>query len=249
MFLMDRTTSSEAPQAFPPTRWSVVLAAKQPESPESAVALETLCRSYWYPLYAFVRRRGCAPHDAEDLVQEFFRRLLEKRWLAPVAPEKGRLRTFLIVAMKRLMAQEWRRASAQRRGSGQPPLPLDTQSAESRYAIEETAQFAEEAVFDREWALTVIDLSLNRLREEFAAAGNPDRFEALKGCLTAARGTIDYASVAERLGTDEVTARVAVHRFRKRFREVFRNQILQTLPDGSDLDAEIRHLAAALAQG
>jgi DNA-directed RNA polymerase specialized sigma24 family protein len=174
--------------------------------------------------------------------------LLEKHWLDRVVPEKGRLRTFLIVAMKKFMAKEWRHASAQRRGGGRSPLSLDTRFAESRYAADTTAKLAEEAVFDREWAITLIDLSLNRLCAEFAAAGNPGGFETLKGCLMAARGAIDYAAIAERLGTNEGAARVAVHRFRKRFREVYRDEILQTLPDRSDLDGEMRHLAAALAQ-
>ena len=200
------------------------------------------------PFYAFVRRSGYSPPDAEDLVQGFFSRLLEKHWLDSVSAEKGRLRTFLIVAMKKFMANEWRRASAQRRGGGTSALSLDTEFAESRYAADATPKLSGEAVLDREWALTLIDLSLNRLRAEFAATGNPGGFDALKGCLMAARGAIDYAAVAERLGTNEGAARVAVHRFRKRFREVYRDEILQTLPDGGDLDAEMRHLAAALAQ-
>lgn len=246
--MRDSTSSSEAPRTFPGTRWSVVLAARQQPSPASAAALETICRSYWHPLYAFVRRSGYSPHDAEDLVQGFFCRLLEKHWLDAADRAKGRLRTFLVVAIKRFMGREWRRASAQRRGGGQSPVSLDTTFAETRYAAEPAARLSAEAVFDREWALTLLDLTLERLRTECVAAGKPGDFEALKGCLMAARGAIDYAAVAEQLGTSEGAARVAVHRLRKRFREAYREEISQTLPDGADLDAEMRHLAAALAQ-
>jgi len=228
-------SSTEAPQSFPHTRWSVVLAAKQRPSPESAAALDALCRAYWFPLYAYVRRCGQSPHDAQDLTQEFFCRLLEKRWLDSADREKGRLRTFLMVALKHFMAKEWRRASAQRRGGGQPHLPLDTAFAESRYAADTSAALAADEVFDRQWALTLLALTVDRLRAEFAAAGKPEDFETLKGCLVAGRGGIDYAALAERLGISEGAARVAVHRLRKRFREVYREEIAQTLADGTDV--------------
>ena len=128
--------SSGSPGVFPRTRWSVVLAARQQASPESAVALESICRAYWYPLYAYVRRSGYSPHDAQDLTQEFFWRVLEKRWLESADPDKGKLRTFLVVALKRFLAKEWRRESAQRRGGGQTPVPFDTAFAESRLAAD-----------------------------------------------------------------------------------------------------------------
>src|SRR5271169_4149136 len=134
--MSSQVSDSDAPRVFPNTRWSVVLAATQQPSPESAAALEALCRAYWYPLYAYVRRSGQAPHDAQDLTQEFFRRLLEKRWLDSVDREKGKLRTFLIVALKGFMSKEWRRASAQRRGGGQTHVQFDTAFAESRYAAD-----------------------------------------------------------------------------------------------------------------
>jgi len=181
------------------------------------------------------------------MTQEFFRQLLEKHWLDAADRDKGRLRTFLVVAMKKLLAKEWRRASARRRGGGRSHVSLDTAFAESRYAAAPTAMLPAEAVFDREWALTLLDLTLERLRAEFAAAGKPGDFEALKGSLMSARGAIDYAEVAEKLGTSQGAARVAVHRLRKRFREVYRDEISQTLANGTDLDAEMRHLAAALA--
>jgi len=237
----------EAPRHFPNTRWSVVMAARQRPSPESAAALEAICRAYWYPLYAYIRRYGHSPHDAQDLTQEFFCRLLEKRWLDAADRDKGKLRTFLIVALKKFMSKEWRRASAQRRSSGHAHLQFDTVFAESRYAAD-SHSLAPDETFDQQWALTLLDLTMNRLRVEFAAADKLDAFEVLKSCLTAERGTIDYAAVANRLGVADGAARVTVHRLRKRFREIYREELSQTLADDADLDAEMRHLAAALAR-
>ena len=234
------------PRIFPNTRWSVVLAARQRSSPESAAALETICRAYWYPLYAYVRRCGQSPHDAQDLTQGFFCRLLEKNWLDSADREKGKLRTFLIVALKNFMGKEWRRASAQRRGGGQAQVQFDTVFAESRYASDSHA-LAPDEIFDQQWALMLLDLAVNRLRTEFSAAAKPGDFEVLKGSLLAGRGMIDYAATAKQLGVNDGAARVAVHRLRKRFREIYREEILQTLADGADVDAELRHLAAALA--
>jgi RNA polymerase sigma-70 factor (ECF subfamily) len=241
------TSSSEAPRIFPQTRWSVVLAATRTSSPESAAALEAICHAYWYPLYAYVRRCGQSPHDAQDLTQEFFRRLLEKRWLDSADRDKGRLRSFLIVAVKRFMSNERDRASAQRRGGGQAHAHFDTAFAEGRFAADSRSLAPDEA-FDRQWALTLLDLTVERLRSEFAAANKPDDFEALKSCLMAAHGAIDYAAMAKRLNVNEGAARVAVHRLRKRFREIYREEISQTLAEGADLDAELRHLAAALTR-
>ncbi len=238
-------SSSDAPRVFPPTRWSVVLAATQPGSADSAEALEAICRAYWHPLFAYVRRCGHSPEDAQDTTQEFFRRLLEKRWLDNADREKGRLRTFLIVALKHFMANESRRACAQKRGGGEAHVPLDTAFAESRGAAD--PNLSAEEVFDRQWALTLLDLTLQKLRAEFAAAGRTGDFDTLKGCLTAGHGAIDYSAIAQQLGLNAGAARVAVHRLRKRFRELYREEISQTLAEGADLEGELRHLAAALA--
>ena len=239
--------TSAGPQAFPPTRWSVVLAAQRPHSPESAAALEAICGAYWYPLYAYARRAGQSPPDAQDLTQEFFCRLIERRWLEAADREKGKLRTFLMVALKRFMSKEWRRASAARRGGGQPQVPLDTVFAESRYAADSHA-LAPDETFDQQWALTLLDLTVKRLQDEFAAAGKPGDFDLIKGCLMAERGSIDYAALAQGLGATAGAARVAVHRLRQRFRALYREEISQTLAEGADLEAEMRHLAAALAR-
>jgi len=246
---MSSTPTSDVPQGvFPPTRWSVVLAAARQSSPDSASALEELCRAYWFPLYAYVRRCGQSAHDAEDLTQEFFSRLLQKHWLAAADPQKGRLRTFLIVALKKFMANEWRRASAQRRGGGQLGIPIDTAFAESRFVASPPGALPAEEAFDQQWALTLLDLAVNRLHADFSASGKPGDFAALKDTLMAPHGAIDYGAVAVRLGVSLGAARVAVHRLRKRFREIFREEISQTLAEGEDVEAEMRHLASALAR-
>ncbi|HXJ73204.1 MAG TPA: sigma-70 family RNA polymerase sigma factor, partial [Candidatus Dormibacteraeota bacterium] len=172
------TSSSPGPGLFPHTRWSLVLSATRGDAAESAPALETICRTYWQPLYAYARRCGQSPHDAQDLTQEFFRHLLEKRWLDAADPDKGRLRTFLIVMLKHFMSKEWRRASAQRRGGGQAHVLLDTALAESRYAADPGHMLAPDETFDRQWALTLLDLAVERLRQEFVALGKPGDFEA-----------------------------------------------------------------------
>ena len=241
-------TSSVWPQAFPHTRWSLVLAARQQPSPQSAAALEAVCRAYWYPHYAYVRRCGQSPPDAQDLTQEFFRLLLENRWLENADRSKGRLRTFLVTALKRFMIKEWRRNSAQKRGGGKFQVPIDTAFAESRYAADPAAHSAADEVYDRQWALTLLELTLERLRAEFKTAGKAGELGVLKDFLTVSHAAIDYGTAAARLGVSEGAARVAVHRLRKRFREVYREEIAQTLPDKADLDAEMRHLAKALAQ-
>ena len=244
----DQWPSRAEARVFPHTRWSVVLAATQQPSPEADAALETICRAYWYPLYGFVRRSGQSPQDAQDLTQEFFRHLLERRWLKAADREKGRLRTFLVTALKHFMAKEWRRASARKRGGGQSQVPIDTAFAESRFAAETATELPAEAEFDRQWALTLLDLTVQRLEIEFAAAGKSGDFAVLKSCLVAAHAAIDYRSVAARLGVSEGAARVAMHRMRKRFRELYREEIAQTLPDGAELDAELRYLAEILAR-
>ena len=250
--LNDLTGNQSNPSTTPPgdifatTRWSVVLATRL-STPEASAALESICRDYWYPLYAYVRRCGKSPHDAQDLTQEFFCRLLEKRWLDSADREKGRLRTFMIITLKRFMSNEWHRASAQRRGGGRSHAPIDTAFAESRFATDNQS-LAPEETFDRQWALTLIQLTADRLREEFAAAGKPGDYNTLKHFLLANRGSIDYPTLAAQLDVNESAARVAVHRLRKRFRQIYREEISQTLAEGEDLEAELRHLAAILAR-
>jgi RNA polymerase sigma-70 factor (ECF subfamily) len=227
---------------FVTTRWSVVLAAKHQDSQQ---AMETLCRAYWYPLYAYVRRDGHSPHDAQDLTQEFFARLVEKDWLRAAGPEQGRFRTFLLVAMKRFLINEWHKSTSQKRGGHITHVPLDAEDAERRFASE--PDLAPDAMFERRWAMTLLEQTLSSLEAEFAAASKAGDFQALKHCLTLDRGSISYPELAAKTGCSEGAARVAVHRLRKRFRELFRASIAATLAEGEDVDMEMKHVVAVLS--
>jgi RNA polymerase sigma-70 factor (ECF subfamily) len=240
-------TPGGRPSLFVTTRWSVVLAAQDKSSADSAAALETLCRAYWYPLYAYVRGSGHAPADAQDLTQEFFARLLGRDWLRGVLPERGRFRTFLMVAIKRFLANEWHRGARLKRGGGRAALPLDTAQAEHRFATE--PPLAPDELYERRWAMTLLDESLARLEAEFRQLGKQQEFDCLKEWLVAERGSIPYAQIAANLATTEGAARVAVHRLRKRFRESFRQTIAETVDATGDVDAEVRHLVGVLSRG
>jgi len=239
----NHSTAAPAP-LFATTRWSVVLAAKHENEPESKQAMETLCRGYWYPLYAYVRRDGHTAHDAQDLTQEFFARLLEKDWLRAAGPEHGRFRTFLLVAMKRFLINEWYKNAAVKRGGHITHVPLDAEDAERRFASE--PELAPDAMFERRWAMTLLEQTLVALEAEFTAGGKADDFQALKHCLTLDRGSIAYAELAAKTGSSEGAARVAVHRLRKRFRELFRENIAATLAEGEDVETEMRHIVTVL---
>jgi len=234
-------------RVFLTTQWSVVLAAQRGTEVTAANAMETLCRHYWYPLYAYVRLRGHAPHDAQDLTQGFFCRLLEKQWLDSADREKGKLRSFLIAALKNYLANEWRRSATQRRGGEREIVQIDPAVAENRFAVTPAPSITADAAYDREWALMLLDRTIERLRAGFAATGRAEDFDALKDCLMAERGAIDYEAIASRLDATAGAARVAVHRLRKQFREVFREEVARTLAADGDIEEEMRHLAASLA--
>lgn len=193
---------------FVTTHWSVVLSAREEGSARSAEALEALCRTYWYPLYVFVRRQGRSPHDAQDLTQEFFARLLEKHYLDAVDQQRGRFRTFLLVALKRFLANEWDKARAQKRGGGQQPISLDTELTEQRYTGEGSANLSADRIYERRWALTLVDPAIQHLREDYASQDKEMEFEHLKLCLTANRGEITYSNLASILAMSEGAARV-----------------------------------------
>ena len=233
-------------QLFVTTRWSVVLAAQDKLSPDSAAALESLCRTYWYPLYVYVRGCGHAPEDAQDLTQEFFARFLGKDWLRVVLPEKGRFRTFLLVTLKRFLANEWARASRKKRGGGTKAIPLDAVAAECRYAREPS--LGPDELYERQWAMTLLDQSLDCLNIEYESANRGRDFEVMKEWLAAGRGEIPYAAIAEKLSVNEGAARVAVHRLRKRFRHVFREKVAETVAAAGDVDVEMRYLALVLSK-
>ncbi len=229
---------------FHTTHWSVVLHARG-DSSGAHVALARLCELYWYPLYAFVRRQGHGPHDAQDLTQEFFARLLAKDWLAGVVPERGRFRAWLLVAMKHFLANEWDRQRAEKRGGKTSLVSLDDDRAEARYRSEAMVSETAEHLYDRQWALTLLDRVLGTLRSEFATAEKAAQFDAFKGALTGDR--TPYAEIAARLGTSEGAVKVAVHRLRERYRTLIRAEIAQTVATAEEIDAEMRHLLTALS--
>lgn len=244
------TSAGESPRPqnyFATTHWTVVMAAGASHTTGARAALDELCELYWYPLYAYVRRRGSSPEDAEDLTQEFFRTLLEKEYLKAADREKGRFRTFLLVALQRFLANDWDRARAQKRGGRLEHVSLDTSSAETQYQVEAASEISPERIYDRRWAFALLGRTMARLRAEFVASGKQDEFEQIKECLTADRGALDYGALAKRTRQSEGTLRVGIHRLRTRFREIFREEVAQTVATPTEIDAEMRHLMAALA--
>ena len=229
---------------FHTTRWSVVVCAQTAAPDEADSSLESLCRQYWPPLYAYVRGRGHPPHDAQDLTQEFFARLLERNWLAPADRNQGKLRSFLLTAMKRFLANEWDRSQAAKRGSRHDITSMDTMEGEQLLAS--VAALPEEPAFDRSWALTVLRSTLHRLRAEYEQAGRLREYERIKPSLTSLRGEIDYDALAADLRVVPASARSLVHRLRKRFREYFREEVAGTVAASEEIEAEMRALAAAL---
>jgi DNA-directed RNA polymerase specialized sigma24 family protein len=230
---------------FATTHWTVVLAAGRRSTPQSNRALEELCRNYWYPLYAYVRRHGHSKEDAEDLTQGFFASFLKRNYLEGVSSEKGRFRAFLLGSLKHFLANEHDRAGRQKRGGGVAPLSLDWQDADTRYQIDPADRLAPDKLYDRAWAVTLLEQVIARLRAECAAEGRAALFDQLKPFLMVGKSDIPYADAAARLGLNEGAARVAVHRLRKRYRELLRAEIAQTLTDPADLDEEMRALFQA----
>ena len=226
------------------THWSVVLSAQDKDSPAAYQALETLCRTYWFPLYAFVRRQGRNPHDAQDLTQEFFGRLLQKDYLLAADREKGRFRTFLLVALKRFLANEWNRQHAQKRGGFQPVLSIDQELAESQFAAEPAHQLQPDVLFDRQWATSLLERTMLRLHEEYVATGRAKLFEHLQSCLAKDESALPYAEIATRLNLTEAAVKMAVQRLRARYREILRAEIADTVASPEEIEEEIRHLFA-----
>jgi RNA polymerase sigma-70 factor (ECF subfamily) len=242
----DDQTRAASPR-FVTTQWNVVLLASKADSPGSAEALQELCRAYWYPLYAYVRRRGHGPEDAQDLTQEFFARLLEKNWLAEIEPEGGRFRSFLLVALNRFLANEYDRARAAKRGGRHVLVPLQTGEEETRYLQEPATDETPEKVFERRWALAVLDAALKRLRDEMLATGKARQHELLSQFLSREAGPGDYAQVGAALGLSSGAVGVAVHRLRQRYRELVREEIGRTVSSPTQIGEELRHLFAALS--
>jgi RNA polymerase sigma factor (sigma-70 family) len=231
---------------FASTHWSLVAAAGQPSSPQSQEALATLCRLYWYPLYAYARRKLANADDAQDLTQAFFTELLEKDYLQAADPARGKFRSFLLTAFKHFLVKARERDQAQKRGGSRHLVPLDFQAGERRYHLEPTDSVTPETIFERRWALTLLEQSLARLREEFERSGKAKLFECLKETLTGDGSTEPYAQIARRLDMTEQAVKVAVHRLRRRYQELLREEIGQTVTTAAEIDDELRNLFAAV---
>lgn len=231
--------------AFATTHWSAVLGAGT-DSLAASAALEELCRTYWYPLYAYVRRRGYDTHDAQDSTQEFFARLLEKNSLSAVHPRKGKFRSFLLASMNHFLAKEWRREQTQKRGGGQPAFSLDVSAAEDRYKFEPVDALDPEKIFERRWAMTLLEQTLARLRVECSESGKADLFDELKGRLAGEKRQDRYAEIAARLNLTEAAVKKAAERLRDRYAELLRMEIAQTVSEPGDVDEELRDLFRAL---
>jgi RNA polymerase sigma-70 factor (ECF subfamily) len=225
----------------------VVVSAGRSDTVRAQTALASLCETYWYPLYAYVRRRGHSPADAQDLTQEFFARLLARNWVGAADPQKGRFRTFLVTAMSHFLADEWDRAKAKKRGGGQRVLPLEIQAAETRFQLEVPDPLTPEKLYERRWAETLLQTVFEALRREYEAEGKAALFAELKGCLVQARAAIPYAELAGRLKVSEGALRVAVHRLRQRYRERLREEIAHTVADPGEVEEELRYLFRVLA--
>jgi RNA polymerase sigma factor (sigma-70 family) len=232
------------PSPFPTTRWTLVVAAADPQRKEARSALVSLCENYWYPLYAYLRRRGYPSDQAQDLTQDFFIRVLEGRYLDRADPEKGRFRSFMLTSLKFFVADENDRQRARKRGGGNI-VPLEFSSGEDRYQREPAHNETPERIFERRWALCILDRVVEKLRNEFVGHGRPEHFERLKVFLL---GSSDapYAALAREMNTSEGALKVAIHRLRKRYRELFRQEISDTVADPAEVESELRYLAAAL---
>ena len=244
----EEEASRASKEWFRTTRWSVVLLAGQGESPQATEALDQLCRTYWYPLYAYVRRKGHNPEDAQDLTQGFFYHLLKKNYLARADPDKGRFRDFLLTGLRHFLINEWDRAQAQKVGGGQIPISLDAKTAETWYGQEPATDTTPETLYERRWALTLLEQALTRLRDEQIAEGKARQFELLKSFLSGAAKAGDYDQVAEELGTTRNAVAMAVTRLRKRYRDLVREEVAHTVASPDEVQKELRWLFKVLSR-
>lgn len=243
--IVPMTVPKKADQ-FSTTHWSVVMQAGDKRHPEAMMALEALCRRYWFPLYAFVRREGYDDHDAQDLTQAFFARFLEKEYLRDVDRSRGKFRCFLLASMRHFLANARDHAKAQKRGGGQSPLTLDFSQAEDRYSQEPATHWTAEKLFHRRWTLVTLQAVLERLEAEWDTPGRREFFATAKDWLAGSAPTRSYAEVAADFDMTEGAVKNAIHRLRRRYRELLRDEIAQTVADPSEVDEEIRQLFAAL---
>ncbi len=224
----------------------MILAAGDASSPSARAALEALCRAYWYPLYAYVRRKGYVSEDALDLTQEFFARLLARNYLTVADRNKGKFRSFLLGSLEHFLAREWTKAHAQKRGGGLSLISLDELDAENRYLREPAHELTPEKIYDRRWATTLVEQSMSRLCEECVANGKRDLFSKVQNLLSGEKGEASYAEIAAALQMSEGALKVAVHRLRQRYGELVRAEIAQTVTTPEEADEELRHLFAVL---
>jgi len=241
-------SSTGAGAQFTTTHWSVVIAAGRNDSPQTGDALETLCRTYWNALYAFVRRQGYDVPDAQDLTQEFFARFLDKKYIERADPARGRFRTFLLACLKNFLANEWDRARTVKRGAAYQIISWDEQLAENQFVAEPATGVSPEEAFEKRWAGMLLEQVLVRLNEEFLVAGKAEAFIPLKRFLWGAESLVSYADLSAQLGLSEGAARVAVHRFRQRYRELLRATVGETVADPQEVDDELRHLISVLSR-
>jgi len=243
---MPESATGEVPRAraaqFANTRWSLILVSRQHDKPGSREALEKLCALYWYPLYAFVRRKGYDHHQAEDLTQAFFERLLEKHFLAEVKPEAGRFRSFLLAALNHFLANEWDKTQAEKRGGGKTLVSFDSEPLETRYRLEPVDHTTPETLYERRWAMTILDQALAQLQREYTADGNGGLFEALKNCLSGGNAPVSRAEIAGQLHINVNSLDTAIHRLRQRYRVALRKQIAPTVNSTEEIDEEVRYL-------
>jgi len=242
-----QNTAAGGRPRFATTRWSIVLAAGKSSAPRQKQALETLCQSYWYPLYAYLRRRGCESHEAEDLTQAFFARMLEKKDLQTADPKCGKFRSFLLVRLKYFLSDERDRAQAKKRGGGRKILSLNAGDAEGHYNLEPATQLSPEMLFEKAWALTVLERTMGRLEAEMTKKNRKRLFVHLKVYLTTDKDAIPYQNMATELSMTEGSVRIAVHRLRRQYRKLLRDEIAQTVGDEDQIDEEMGSLFAALA--
>jgi DNA-directed RNA polymerase specialized sigma24 family protein len=244
----DRESEKPAPRIFATTHWSMVMSAGEDDSTPARRALETLCRGYWYPIYVYVRRKGHGPEDAKDLTQEFFSQLIAKDQLRLADREKGKFRNFLLATLDYFLAREWSRAHRQKRGGQFKFTSLDQQSPEERYRLEPRENDTPEKIFLRQWALTVLKQTMNALEGECGANGKGHLFREVRNLLSGERDGEAYVEISQRLGMTAGAARVAVHRLRKRYGELLRSEIAQTVSGPEEIDDEMRYLLTVLSQ-
>lgn len=232
---------------FATTHWSVVLAAGDRAGTRSAAALQTLCQTYWYPLYAYVRQKGYASQDAEDLTQSFFMHLLDNDRLGHLTRDKGKFRSFLLTALNHFLVDQWKRASAQKRGGGQTILRLDMQEAETRYSQEPVDTTTPEKLFAQNWAVTLLNTVFAQLQQEQKDQGKGEQFEQLRFCLTGRRSAVPYAELAEHMKTSQAALKVLVHRLRQRYRELLRQEVAHTVSGPDEVEEELQYLFQVLS--